>query len=86
MPKPYPFPDPNDRSPNSPTVIVPSNKVLYLYNKNHPEEQNMQKVTEKVQTWFIDESKNQYHWNNAHFAGSDAILGANFKRFDTPDE
>lgn len=43
----YVFPDPNDRSKNDPCTIVDSKKVLGLYNQEHGDDEDMQKVTQK---------------------------------------
>lgn len=64
----YVFPDPNDRSKNDPCTIMDNKKVLGLYNQGHPEEEDMQKVMEKVQSWIINESKNQ-GWDEVKFTG-----------------
>jgi hypothetical protein len=86
MSKPYPFPDPNNCSPNSPTVTVKPEKVLELYNRYHPDDADMQKVTSKVQSWLINKAKNDYSWDGAEFAGSECILRVNMKKFKTPDD
>lgn len=75
----YVFPDPNDRSRNNPCIIVSNKKVLGIYNQAHPEDENMQKVTDKVQEWFKSEaSKNG--WDESKFAGGQCILENHFKK------
>ena len=41
--------NPDDRSKNDPNTIVDSKKVLGIYNQEHNDEEDMQKVTQKVQ-------------------------------------
>jgi len=86
MAKPFPFPDPNNCSPNSPVVTVPGEKVVELYNRYHPDEAKMQKATAKVQNWFSDKARNDYLWTSADFAGSECILRITMERIPTPDE
>lgn len=85
MAKPYPFPDPNDRSPNTPIDTVPGVKVLELYNRCHKDDK-MQKVTTKVQNWMTETAKTQYSWDSVEFAGSECILRVKMQKFKTPDE
>lgn len=73
----YVFPDPDDRSKNDPCTIMDNKKVLGLYNQGHPEEEDMQKVMDKVQNWIIDEAKGQ-GWDEVKFAGGQCILENKF--------
>ena len=77
MPGHYVFPDPNDRSKNDPCVIVDNKKVLGIYNQEHPDEENMQKVTDKVQEWF-NEKADELGWDESKFAGGQCILENHF--------
>ena len=79
MPGQYVFPDPDDRSKNNPCIIVNNKKVLGIYNQAHQDEENMQKVTPKVQEWFLTYSKDQ-GWDEATFAGNQCILKNNFSK------
>jgi hypothetical protein len=72
--RPHEFPDPKDRSPNSPTVIANSDKVLGLYNRANPKDKR-ERVTEPVRNWFLDQATNE-GWNDAAFHGSDCLLTA----------
>lgn len=74
----YVFPDPNDRSKNDPCVIVNNKKVLGLYNQAHPDEEDMQRVMDKVQEWMTNEAK-KLGWDDVKFAGGQCILENNFK-------
>lgn len=74
----YVFPDPNDRSKNDPCVIVNNKKVLGLYNQAHPDEEDMQKVMDKVQTW-VKDTATEKGWDEVKFAGGQCILENNFK-------
>lgn len=67
------FPDPDDMSKNNPGIIVNSNQVLGIYNRFHDDDDAMQKVTQKVQEWFVKEAKSQ-GWDKAEFLGSQCIL------------
>lgn len=73
MSRPFSFPDPDDRSKNNPKLVCDSDKVLGIYNNDVDEDQRMQKVTKKVQDWFVNEAKNQ-GWKLAEFAGNQCIL------------
>ena len=73
----YVFPDPDDRSKNDPCIIVSNKKVLGMYNHAHPEEENMQKVTDKVQNW-VKEVASDKGWDEVKFAGGQCILENKF--------
>lgn len=69
----YVFPDPNDRTPNNPAVIVESDKILGLYNRHHPDDENMERVVQKVRAWFDSEAKN-IGWDEVKFTGNQCFL------------
>lgn len=52
-------------------------KVLGLYNQSHDDEE-MQKVTPKVQEWTIAEAQKN-GWDEARFIGSQCLLENKFK-------
>lgn len=79
MPGQYVFPDPDDRSKNDPCIIVNNKKVLGIYNQAHPDEENMQKVTPKVQDWFKEKSI-ELGWDESKFSGGQCILENHFKK------
>jgi hypothetical protein len=79
MPGQYVFPDPDDRSKNDPCIIVENKRVLGIYNQAHPDEEDMQKVMPKVQTWF-SEKATEKGWDNARFVGGQCILENEFKK------
>lgn len=79
MARPYVFPDPNDRSKNNPAVIVSSEQVIGLYNQMNEDGDEMQRVTPKVQEWFIKEATKNQAWDEARFAGNQCILENKFK-------
>ena len=83
MARPFVFPDPNDRSPNTPSVIVSSTQVLGLYNQGAGEK--MERVTKKVQDWFCTEARSKYRWDNATFSGNQCILSVNLEKRQIPD-
>lgn len=72
----YEFQDPNDRSPNSPSVIASSTRIKALYNQHNPSDK-MSNITEKVRDWFITESLKQ-GWSTAVFAGNECLLTKKF--------
>ena len=74
----YVFPDPDDRSKNDPSIIVSSKKVLGIYNQEHEDEENMQKVTQKVQDWFKEKAETN-GWDDVRFSGGQCILENEFK-------
>lgn len=71
MPRPYVFPDPNDRSPNKPQELVEADQILGLYNQSTGE--SMKRVVAKVQDWFVAEAK-RYQWDSASFVASSCVL------------
>lgn len=79
MPRLYVFPDPDDRSKNDPSIIVSSKKVLGIYNQEHENDENMQKVTQKVQDWFTEKAK-ESGWDDVRFSGGQCILENEFKK------
>ena len=83
MPRPYVFPDPNDRSPNNPSVIVSPTQVLGLYNQYNDEK--MERVTKRVQEWFVSKAKD-YGWEESKFSGNQCFLSHNLPKVDIPDE
>lgn len=79
MPRPFVFPDPDDRSKNDPSIIVSSQQVIGIYNQYNPDGDEMQRVTEKVKEWFLAYAKDQ-GWDEATFAGNQCILKNNFEK------
>lgn len=79
MPRPFVFPDTDDRSKNDPCTIVSSQQVIGIYNQYNPNGDEMQRVTEKVKDWFLAYSKKQ-GWDEANFAGNQCILKNNFQK------
>lgn len=77
MSRKYVLPDPNDRSKNNPCTIMDTKKVLGIYNQGHKDEEDMQKVTDKVQEWIKDEA-NKLGWDDVKFAGGQCILENHF--------
>ena len=75
----YVFPDPDDRSKNDPSIIVSSKKVLGIYNQEHENDENMQKVTQKVQDWFKEKAVAS-GWDDVRFSGGQCILENEFKK------
>lgn len=75
----YLFPDPDDRSKNDPCIIVNNKKVLGIYNQAHPKEEDMQKVTSKVQEWFKEKAE-KMKWDDVKFSGGQCILENKFKK------
>jgi hypothetical protein len=73
----YVLPDPDDRSKNDPCIIMDTKKVLGLYNQDHDDEE-MQKVTPKVQEWITSQSKDN-GWDEVKFAGGQCILENKFE-------
>lgn len=80
MARPYVFPDPDDRSKNNPAIIVSSEQVIGLYNQLNKDGDEMQRVTPKVQEWFITEAKENQGWDDARFAGNQCILENKFEK------
>jgi hypothetical protein len=83
MPRNFVFPDPNDRSPNAPSVIVSSAQIIGLYNQENPDDK-MQRVTQKVQDWFINEATKKYNWHEASFAGNQCVLEMKLPKISYP--
>lgn len=72
MARPFVFPDPNDRSPNAPSVIVSATQILGLYNQENDFDK-MERVTEKVQIWFKEQAQTN-QWDTANFSGNQCVL------------
>lgn len=60
MARPFVFPDPNDRSPNDPSVIVSPTQVLGIYKQYTGD--RMERVTAKVQEWFCEKAETYNIW------------------------
>ncbi len=60
----YLFPDSQSRSPKSPTVLCPAERVLALYNQDSGEE--AQRISKKVREWFFDQA-HRNGWHGVHF-------------------
>lgn len=71
MPRPFKFPDPNDRSFNEPRVIAQPEEILKLYNKEKGTKQ--ERVTDPVKDWFV-KAATDYGWKTADFTGSQCTL------------
>ena len=84
MPRPFVFPDPNDRSPNNPSVIVSSPQILGIY--KHYTGESMERVTKKVQDWFCTEATKKYSWDDSVFHGNQCVLSVSVERRTIPDE
>jgi hypothetical protein len=76
MARPYVFPDVNDRSLNSPSVIVSPQQVLGNYNQSNND--NRVQVTDVVKNWFADEAK-KLGWSDATFHGNQCALSVKLK-------
>lgn len=74
MARPFLFPDPNDRSVNSPSIISESDQVLNLFNQENDEDRV--KVNDTVKEWFKKEAKVN-GWSDAAFHGNGCVLTAN---------
>jgi hypothetical protein len=83
MARRFVFPDPNDRSPNAPSVIVSSVQIIGLYNQENPDDK-MERVTQKVQEWFTNEAVSKYNWHSATFAGNQCVLAMNLPKISYP--
>lgn len=55
MARPFLFPDVNDRSVNSPSVVVSQAQVIGIYQQDVDKDQV--KVTEPVREWFKNKAK-----------------------------
>lgn len=49
--RPFVFPDSKSRSPKSPTVLCPAERVLAIYNQDSGE--TAQRISKKVRDWFF---------------------------------
>ena len=77
MPK-FVTPDPNDRSPNNPSIIVEANQVLGLYIQANGTDST--RVVESVKTWF----ENKMHdegWTEVHFSGNQCYCQLKYHPF-----
>lgn len=74
--RPFVFPDPKDRSINSPSEIASSAQVLGNYNQMNSEKR--EKVTDTVKDWFKAEAIKQ-GWSDADFHGNQCVLKVKLK-------
>ncbi|NNA48369.1 hypothetical protein HBO18_30085 [Pseudomonas lactis] len=58
------FPDSQSRSPKSPTVLCPADRVLAIYNQDSGDE--AQRISKKVREWFFEEAHRK-GWHGVHF-------------------
>lgn len=84
MARPFVFPDPNDRSPNNPSIILSNEQVLGIYNQDCADGE-MQRVTEKVKEWFVNEGKS-YNWDEIEFIGNQCILSVKLDLRPVPNK
>ena len=75
MARRYDFPDPRERSPKFPSVIIEPEQVLDLYNQEHPDSEYAN-VSETVRAWFISAALSR-GWAAAEFHGQQCLLRAN---------
>ena len=73
MPKgrPYEWPDPKDRSPNNPQVIVEPEHILALYKKETG--QTAQNVSASVRNQFEQDAK-KYGWDEVNWVNNSCVL------------
>ena len=83
MPRPFFFPDPNDRSPNDPSVIVSPTQVLGIYRQYTGD--RMERVTTKVQEWFCERAE-AYGWDVARFSGNQCFLEVKLEKKQLPED
>ncbi|MGB9992426.1 hypothetical protein [Pseudoduganella rhizocola] len=62
----YKFPDPKKRSEHQPAVLCSNERVLALYNQDHPDSKEAKRVSKKVREWFHDEA-HKAGWAGAGF-------------------
>lgn len=75
MARPFLMPDPKDRSPNSPSVLVNSTQILGYFNQCNTGKRQ-QNVTEPVKECFKKEAE-AAGWSSVTFAGNQCVLHAN---------
>ncbi|WP_201215266.1 hypothetical protein [Halochromatium roseum] len=67
----YEWPDPKDRSPNQPHILLEREAVLDLYQKDTGDD--AKNLTEKVRDWFEDNAKRR-DWDDVTWADQTAVL------------
>ncbi len=83
MARPFVFPDPNDRSPNNPSIIVSPTQVLGI-SKQYTGEK-MERITSRIQDWFCKKAAD-YGWDNARFSGNQCVLEVNLEKKEIPED
>ncbi len=78
MPRLYEMPDPDDRTPNAPHVVVEFRYLLGLYNQVHPDAE-ARSIGQEVKDWFRFEVA-AAGWCRIEFVHDVALLGANVLR------
>jgi hypothetical protein len=59
------FPHPKDYPPKTPAVLCPGERVLGLYNEQHPAK-TAQRISKTVRTWFFEQA-HAIGWSGLHF-------------------
>jgi hypothetical protein len=72
MAKRYEWPDPRDRSPNHPHILLEREAVLDLY-KQATGEEDAKNLTEAIRRWFDGEAQ-QRGWDHVIWANQCAVL------------
>lgn len=83
MARPFVFPDPNDRSPNNPSIIVSPTQVLGIYKQYTGEK--MERITSRIQEWFCAKAV-EYGWDIARFSGNQCILEVKLQKKNIPED
>lgn len=75
MSRPYLPPDPKDRSPNEPSIIIQANQILGLYNQDLNNKEKRTRVNDTVKDWYKKEML-EMGWSKAEFSGNQCFLTA----------
>ncbi|EGR2895027.1 hypothetical protein BT047_RS22225 [Vibrio parahaemolyticus] len=68
MARQHKFPVPQDSKIGNPTIIVPKEKVLALYNQSNLSN-SRQNYCEAVKNWFLEQALGRYGWSAGYPSG-----------------
>lgn len=72
MPEKIEFPDPDDRTTNSPAVLMPRTEILAYWNQEHEHDRKGAGNAE-LREWYAEQAKLK-GWNSAAFFGDECLL------------
>lgn len=82
MSRPYLSPDPKDRSPNEPSIIISAAQILGLYNQDPNNKEKRTRVNDTVKDWY-KKAMLEIGWSKVEFSGNQCFLTADVRLDDS---